>query len=409
MSHIFVSSDLIHDDFIEKEIPKILGAAGHAYAAMNPLDKIVEACEHAAFGDGGTDLALLIHSSPTARGIDSPARVLKKLRGLSDHFVFRSTVKAKSLPVLVIAKDTELPGGDLVALNSMDWVKIIDPAAGGAHLITAIKKIVFDWRTDLLRELECVGYAVVIGPTGHLDVKPTFKVTKEKDVEGEILKGPVPLTALQKAKYLVLSSDVFKAGEAYRQLAYLVDHFRGIARQLKTKPEEVFQRFFNNNREVLFPNSFAQLFPKPRLVIPEDKNKWLEPDFVVEPRVSARLGTRWEILDLKLPDVPVVRGSKFHQTFTSDIFKAFQQLDDYHNFFSRDDKEAKDELFKHFAHHPKNPKRAVLIGRSATQYQEAFDKASRTFPSVEVITYDEILNQQSLQIADEWDWITKIT
>jgi hypothetical protein len=67
---------------------------------------------------------------------------------------------------------------------------------------------------------------------------------------------------------------------------------------------------------------------------------------------------------------------------------------------------------KALSFHPKNPKLALLIGRSQThELAAAFDHASRTFPvpKVEVITYDEVLERQSLRLADEWEWITKIT
>jgi len=405
---MFIASDIRADPYIQKDLPTFLGAAGHEQLTIHPMEKIVEAAEHSAIAHGGTDLAVLVHSTPTTCGIDSPVRVLKKLRGLSDLLLFRNAVKAKSTPALVIAKNADLATGDATALSSMDWVEVIDPAATNTQVTSAIRGIVFDWRTDLLRELECVGYAVVVGPAGQLDVKPTFK---KKQVEGEIIKGTVSLTALQKAKYVVLSSDVFQAGASYRQLAYLIQHFRDIAVKQGTKPEEVFQKFFTANPDILFTQGFAKLFPKPRLMIPEDPGNWLEPDYVVKPKVSAQLGTRWEILDLKLPDVEIVRGSKFHRTFTANVFKACQQLGNYHRYFGRDDDDAKKELLKNVAFHPRNPKLAVLIGRSITALADAFDHASRTFPvpSVEIITYDEILEKQSLRIADYWDWITKIT
>ena len=167
--------------------------------------------------------------------------------------------------------------------------------------------------------------------------------------------------------------------------------------------------FLSRIQAILFSQGVAKLFPQPKLVLPEDKTKSLIPDFVCQPDVSPQLGTRWRILDLKLPDVPVMKANSFHQTFTASIVDAFQQLHDYYSFFGRDDSASKAELFKHFAFHPKNPRLAVLIGRSSTVYQDAFDKASAAFPSVEIITYDEVLQQQYLRIREYWDWITKIT
>jgi hypothetical protein len=240
--------------------------------------------------------------------------VLKQLRELPDHLLFRNAVKAKSLPALVIAKNTDLAAGEPKELDDTEWVRVIDPSATADELRAAITDLLFDWRTDILRELECVGYAITPGPSGLLDVKPTFSKRK---VEGEIIRASASLTKLQRAKYVVLSSDVFKEGASYRQLAYLIQHFRDVARRLKTKPEEVFQRFFKEHPDLLFAQGYAQLFPKPRLIDPEDRRKCLEPDFVVKPCVAPQLGSRWEILDIKLPDVRIVKKRSFHPTFTT--------------------------------------------------------------------------------------------
>jgi hypothetical protein len=408
MAHVFVASDHRTDPYILKTLPAVLDASGHAYTVIHPLEKIVEAAELSAAAHGGSDLAILVHSTETQCGESGPRRVLKKLRELPDHLLFRNAVKAKSLPALVIAKNVDLAPGEPKELADTGWVKLIDPSALYDEVRAAITELIFNWRTDLLRELECVGYAVTVGARGHLDVNPTFS---KKRVEGEILRGKVSLTRLQRSKYVVLSSDVFKAAASYRQLAFLIEYFRLIAAKKGTKPEEVFQKYFTANPDFLFAQGFSHIFPKPRLVLPEDPSTWLEPDFVTKPRVSPQLGSKWEILDIKLPDVEIVRGSTFHQTFTAKLFSALQQLGDYHRYFDRDDAEAKRQLIDAFEFHPKNPKLAVLIGRSSPEYAEAIDHASRTFPvpRVEIISYDEILERQSLYIANEWEWIGKIT
>jgi hypothetical protein len=48
MAHVFVATDHRTDPYILKTLPTILGSAGHAYSIIHPLEKIVEAAEHAA-------------------------------------------------------------------------------------------------------------------------------------------------------------------------------------------------------------------------------------------------------------------------------------------------------------------------------------------------------------------------
>src|SRR4051812_33252236 len=124
MAVVFVSSDLSNDPYIDTTIPKLLGANGHETVALRPLEMLVDVSEHVALANGGTDLAVLIHSTPTASGQDSPVRVLKKLRGLSEILCFRNSVKARSLPAVVIAKQSDLASGDANALANMDWVEV---------------------------------------------------------------------------------------------------------------------------------------------------------------------------------------------------------------------------------------------------------------------------------------------
>ena len=98
-------------------------------------------------------------------GTDDPVRVLDELRKLPENLVFRNAIHAKSVPALVIAKSGDLLPGHATALSQYGLrVETIDPSATNTQVADAIKKIVFEWRTDLLKELECVGYAVVIGP-----------------------------------------------------------------------------------------------------------------------------------------------------------------------------------------------------------------------------------------------------
>src|SRR5260370_41466344 len=122
MAHIFVATDHRTDPYILKTLPAILGVAGHAYTVIHPLEKIVEAAEHAAAAHGGSDLAVLVHSTETLCGEDGPRRVLKKLRQLPYHLLFRNAVKARSLPALVIAKNADLAPGEPQELDDTDWV-----------------------------------------------------------------------------------------------------------------------------------------------------------------------------------------------------------------------------------------------------------------------------------------------
>ena len=116
----------------------------------------------------------------TLCGAKGPMRVLTQLRGLPDDLLFRNAAKARSIPVVVIAKNTDLAAGEPDQLDATDWVKVIDPSVQPDAIRDAIKSLVFDWRTDLLRELECVGYAVTVGLPGNWTLSPRLRRSRWK-------------------------------------------------------------------------------------------------------------------------------------------------------------------------------------------------------------------------------------
>src|SRR4051812_36041716 len=128
MALIFMSSDLVGDPYVDNTLPNIFTGMGHRYRAVDPLERIVEACEFSAAANGGADLVVLVHSTPTTAttcGTDDPVRVLEELRKLPETLVFRNAVNAKSVPALVIARPSDLLPGRAAVLASMNWVETI--------------------------------------------------------------------------------------------------------------------------------------------------------------------------------------------------------------------------------------------------------------------------------------------
>ena len=412
MAIILIASDL-KDDYVTKTLPDLLKQAGHTSEVVHPLEQTAKFIRATCVGLGGFDLGLLVQSTRDSIGQDSPYRVASQVRAIPDKFAFRNAVKGRSLPLLVVGKEVSksLDSVERHKLVLMDWVSLYDhePPDGvtAVPLTSAVNELIFKWRTSLLRELECVGYAVILGGDGTLSVNPTFK---KADVEGEILAPNTDLNRLRHSGYLIVSSDVCRAAESYRELAYLVDNFRTVAKAKETKPEEVFQTFFSRNPDYLFQQSFAELWPKPRLPLPEDFKKWLEPDFVVKPAVSPQIGSKWKVLDIKLPDVKLTKGSKFHPTFSAKLQAAIQQVADYRKYFARSD--AATHLQAVFGFQPRNPQLAVLIGRKLdVEEAQLLDHAFESTQTlrVEIITYDEVLDERSLRIAADLHWLKRLT
>ena len=124
------------------------------------------------------------------------------------------------------------------------------------------------------------------------------------------------------------------------------------------------------------------------VALPEKPGNSFQPDFVMKPRIGANIGTNWEILDLKLPNDPLMTSGSFHPALSGKLTRAVQQLRNYRQYFSRHD--TKEELIARFGYQPLHPRIAVLIGRRARS--EGIEHAQGPAAlDVDIITYDDIV------------------
>ena len=131
---------------------------------------------------------------------------------------------------------------------------------------------------------------------------------------------------------------------------------------------------------------------------------------MVKPAVAPQIGSKWKVLEIKLPDVKLTKSARFHPTFSAKLFAALQQVKDYRRYFGRQD--AAKYLHNAFGFQPRNPQLAVLIGRRHTpRVAQVLDEAfeSTGILGVEIITYDELLDAQSLRIETELEWLRRLS
>jgi hypothetical protein len=283
----------------------------------------------------------------------------------------------------------------LGAYDDIDWFSVLSSKVFDDHreaLLAEVFGAIAGWRQSLLQELEYVGFAVTVGPTLGLDVSHAL-VRRRR--EGEILTDEASPGSLRASQYLILAQDVLQEFGPYRKLQFLLNHYRELANSQRCKPEAVFQKFFEEHPHLIRRDLFDRHWAQPSLRVPGDVEEYFRPDFVLRPRVGAEVGTKWQILDLKLPDDPLVVSRGFHASLSAKLSRAIQQLQNYRDYFNRPDASA--ELMRRFGTHPQNPRLAVLIGRrDSLQSPSALDRAQGPrYLDVEVLTYDEIVKLEA--------------
>jgi hypothetical protein len=393
MAFILIGTDLVYDPAIENLYARMLRSSGFTADTVRPLTQITSAIEMIAKASGKIDVLVLAHHGSMSSSVNSPIETARAVRRISEKVSFLGAVRAKAVPIVAVAEPTIFD-----EIIDIDWFYPVDAFAFDRDpeaLIASVFGAIEGWRQSLLQELEYVGYAVTIDRNGRLDVSHALVRNRN---EGEILTDEATPGSLRAGQYLILAQDVLQEFEPYLKLKYLLNNFRAIAAAENIKPESVFQRFFEKNPHIIRRDLFDRHWSQPKLRIPGDSRLFLRPDFVMRPRVGAEIGTKWQVLDLKLPDDRLVVSQGFHAALSSKLTKAIQQLQNYREYFNRPD--AEDELLRRFGSRPQNPKLAVLIGnRSCIEDSSLLEKAQSRYLDLEILTYDEIVDLEANRLA----------
>jgi hypothetical protein len=323
MALVLVGTDLVDDPSIESIYANTLKVSGFSVQVVWPMERITSVIETVGKSGGKIDAVVLDQQVSMSPPSTDPVLVARTIRRLNERLSFVGAVRARTVPIVAVVESWALGTYD-----DIQWFNVLDPTVFRQHpemLMAEVFGAIAGWRQSLLQELEYVGYAVTMDPTGQLDVSHAL-VRRRR--EGEILTDEASSGSLRAEQYLILAQDVLQEFGPYLKLRHLLNSYREIANAQRTKPEAVFQRFFEEHPHLIRRDLFDRHWAQPSLRVPGDSQEYLQPDFVLRPRVGAEIGTKWQILDLKLPDDPVVVSRGFHATLSSKLTRAVQQLQD---------------------------------------------------------------------------------
>jgi len=123
------------------------------------------------------------------------------------------------------------------------------------------------------------------------------------------------------------------------------------------------------------------------------------PDFAVAP-VLPRDSAEWvKLLELKGPEANLLASKRhLHRGLAPAVTQALAQVNDYQESL-RDPLNLK-EVEKALGYIPTSAQRAVLIGRTPPREDaNLWEKRKAEQPSVRIITYDELLQEQRSRLA----------
>jgi hypothetical protein len=170
-----------------------------------------------------------------------------------------------------------------------------------------------------------------------------------------------------------------------------VDQFEALINREDVREQEL-QLFFEEH-----PHFLSTLHtPLPHVRLRNRHGKLLVPDFVLKPIVAQQRDSRWQVLELKLPQERLLAHRGSRRQLSANVMSAIAQLRDYREHFEHADA---DEIANVLGHPVKRPRLGVLIGRLANVDVEALEEQQRYLTDVKIVTYDEILEERQANIV----------
>jgi hypothetical protein len=237
------------------------------------------------------------------------------------------------------------------------------------------------YRMDVLAELDDLGFIVKI-ERGRYVLGPALKSRQE--LEGHYYFGPADR---RHQSFITIHRDNFG-------IQVEVEEFEALINRPDVSEGEL-QEFFEKH-----PYFLSELHtPMAHVRLPATDGSILIPDFILKPIAAQKRDSKWEILDLKLPQERLLAGKGSRRRLSASVMKAISQLRDYHQNIQHPDHEQTVEAL--LGHRLKYPSLGVLIGRLANTDPAALEQAQQYERGVRIVTYDEILQQQQVQLDAE--------
>ncbi len=321
--------------------------------------------------------AQMIHAAPEDATIMSSAAVIREL---PEQVAMPDGRCWRAIPIVLAVRDN--PYLNLtameVAFNSpgAENMILLDQTVSPDNDFAAntLKEIVQTYRQDVLRELDNLGF-IVAYEAGRYRLGPALR--PRPTLAGHYYFGPADRR----------SNDFVTIDRDLIGIQLEVELFEALLNNAAAS-ESQFQAFFEQ-----YPH-FLSVFavPLPHIQLRDVAGRLLVPDFILKPVVAARRDSRWEVLDLKRPQTPLLAGKASRRRLSHEVQEAVRQLRDYGDYFA--DPRNGTAVERALGQALRRPKLGVLIGRIASVDVEPLELEQSRLPDVRIVTYDEILEQQ---------------
>jgi hypothetical protein len=311
-------------------------------------------------------------------GLQTALKLAEEISLLPENCAMRDGKKWKAIPFIIITE----PVGYYQLEDARRRTQATIIASPQSLTLAKIEKVVEDYQDRVLEDYQSLGILVRL-EKGRTQVCPALR--KKNDViESEFYYSPRDRRTDQRwVTYKRDNQGIRIEVELFREL---IDNGAN---------ETELHRFFEENPIFLMQARLGiPVSHRPNFREPKD---W-KPDFSLSPMLGPLDQNVVELLELKGPSEKVLNHVD-HRGFSAKVHRAIDQVRDYERCLQNPANLA--ALNDGLGYVPDQSKLAVLIGRMPQESTaaEVFNRRRRE-TTVQVITYDEILQKQASQISN---------
>lgn len=149
--------------------------------------------------------------------------------------------------------------------------------------------------------------------------------------------------------------------------------------------ESDYQKFFERNPDFILNENYKKAHP--HIILEQDDNRKLIPDFVLEP---VRQGAFCDLLELKLPTPNIYVMKENRERYSAAVSGAAAQLRNYSQYFNdRYNREKFEAVYPHLKLY--RPKLFLIIGRQKDENPMIMRDVEADFPHITISNYDDLL------------------
>ena len=317
---------------------------------------------------------------------------IESVRSLPDEAVFMNDLRLKTLPIVIanpmnLLDNAKQYDDDIKSISDTRWV---GTQRGEESVAETLIRSMADWQSELVVELDYVGYGISIDEKTSFEVFPYFK---RRHNESAFLGSRATIAGLRETGFIRLSKEAVVIADSL----YALEQALNEVKNCRPKDQEPrLQKCLEENPVLITQGMFETPWARLPLKHPDPLQKMIVPDFVMKPVADWHDILRPRVLEIKTSE----RMAVYRQQLTAFLTDALEQLmGRYARFF--EDERTQQVQMRVYGCQLKHPTYALLIDRHLSPEDRLAWEEKRSqsaWKNVSLVTYNDLLDYAARRV-----------